>query len=250
MGADIYFVDYSSAENLPKDERHFAEKKFLQECADKIVKKYEMQGEKVLSIPVGGQGVIGSAGYAMFVPEIMKQMKEQDITAKYLVCGYGSTGTFAGLWAGAKYFNAPFEVIGIPIEPDYTPIEDTAKSINEISKFFDMGFTCKKEDIHLEIGNEAIPYGGTNYNEPDIETQKNIELMASTEAIILDPCYTGKVFRGFVDLIEKEIIPANENAVLLHSGGAPGLFGKEHCDSLQKLLWSDEEKDHVTVMKL
>lgn len=250
MGADIYFVDYSSAENLPRDERQIVEKKFLQECADKIVKKYEVQGEKVLSIPVGGQGVIGSAGYAMFVPEIIKQMKEQNITAKYLVCGYGSTGTFAGLWAGAKYFNAPFEVIGIPIEPDYTPVEDTVKSINEISKFFDMGFTCEKEDVHLEIGSDPIPYGGTNYNEPDIETQKNLELMASTEAIILDPCYTGKIFRGFVDLIEKEIIPANENVILLHSGGAPGLFGKEHCDSLQKLLWSDEEKDHVTVMKL
>ena len=102
MGADIYFVDSSAADALPAAEWDAAKAKFLEECTAKIVAEYEARGEKVLNIPVGGQGVIGSAGYIAAVPELMRQMKEQGITAKYLVAGYGSTGTFAGLWAGKQ----------------------------------------------------------------------------------------------------------------------------------------------------
>ena len=87
----------------------------------------------MLNIPIGGQTPFGSAGYIQAIPEIMGQMKEQHIHADYLVAGYGSTGTFAGLWAGAQYYHAPFEVIGIPIEPDMRPIEETVDFINELS---------------------------------------------------------------------------------------------------------------------
>ena len=46
---------------------------------------------------------------------------------------------------------------------------------------------------------------------------------------------------------KKEIIPANEMLYCFILEVLLVYFGKEHCDSLQKLLWSDEEKDHVTV---
>ncbi len=246
MGADIYFVDTTEAEKVPQEKQDAAKKQFLEECTAKIVAKYEAQGDKVLNIPVGGQGIIGSAGYIQAIPEIMQQMKEQNITARYLVSGYGSTGTFAGLWAGAKYYNAPFEVIGIPIEPDYRTKEETAEFINELSQYYDMGFKCRPEDIHLEIGG-AHPYGGVGYNEPDPITQQYIKMLAEQEAIFVDPCYTGKVFHGFIDLLRRGVIPHGENAIMLHTGGAPGLWSKEHLDDMQKQFWSDEE--NITVLK-
>lgn len=250
MGADIIFVDSSAADKLTGKEREAVKEEFLKECTQKILTKYEAMGEKVLNIPVGGQGVIGSAGYIQAIPEIMGQMEEQGITAKYLVAGYGSTGTFAGLWAGARYYNAPFEVIGIPIEPDYRLVEATADFINQLSDFYEMGFRITSKDIHLELGEEDNLYGGIGYNEPDHITQSYIQLLAREEAIFADPCYTGKVLHGFVDMIEKGIIPYGENAILLHTGGAPGLWTKEHLESMQEIYWSDEAKDHVTVMKL
>lgn len=246
MGADLHFIDMSAAQSLPKEERENAQKKYLEECTSKIVTGYEAQGEKVLNIPVGGQSVVGSAGYIQAIPEIMRQMKEQNIKADYLVAGYGSTGTFAGLWAGAKYYHAPFEVIGIPIEPDMRPIEETVDFINELSRTFEMGITCCKEDIHLELGEGENFYGGVGYNEPDQLTQKYIELLARTDAIFTDPCYTGKVLHGFVDMIQKGMIPETSNAIFLHTGGAPGLWTKEHLDSMNRTYWSDEEADHVT----
>ena len=60
-----------------------------------------------------------------------------------------------------------------------------------------------------------------------------IELLAQTEAIFLDPCYTGKVFNGYVNMIQNGTIQA-EDAIFLHTGGIPGLWSTEHMDALQK----------------
>ncbi len=289
MGADLYFVDTSSSGALPAAEQAAAKQRYVDECAARIIAEYEARGEKVLSVPVGGQTVIGSAGYIQAVPEIMAQMKEQGIHAKHLVVGYGSTGTFAGLWAGAKYYHAPFEVIGIPIEPDYRPVEETVDFINELSAYFELGFTCRKEDLHLEfgfdpagniptdspaagyssdqnvtglsasdvtaviggtVGPTPIGYGGVGYNEPDAVTESYIELLAHTEAIFVDPCYTGKVFHGYVDLLKRGVIRAEDGAIFMHTGGAPGLWTKEHLDHMQKEYWSDEKTDHVHTFTL
>lgn len=259
MGADIYFVDTSSADALPAAEQAAAKQRYVDECAARIIAEYEARGDKVLSVPIGGQTVIGSAGYIQAVPEIMAQMKAQNIRAKHLVVGYGSTGTFAGLWAGAKYYHAPFEVIGIPIEPDCRPVEETVDFINELSESFEMGFTCRKEDLHLEfgfnsaggaVGQTPVGYGGVGYNEPDAVTESYIELLARTEAIFVDPCYTGKVLRGYVDLLKRGVIRAEDGAIFMHTGGAPGLWTKEHLDHMQEGYWSDEEKDHVHIFKL
>ncbi len=250
MGSDIYFVDTAAADALPEDQRAEAKQRYLDECTAKIVADYAARGEKVLSIPVGGQTVIGSAGYVQAIPEIMRQMEEQHIEARHLVVGYGSTGTFAGLWAGAKYYHAPFEVIGIPIEPDYRPVQETVDFINELSRTFEMGFTCKASDLHLECGEGDNFYGGVGYNEPDAVTQSYLEQLARTEAIFVDPCYTGKVFHGFVDLVRKGKIATDSGAIFLHTGGAPGLWSKEHLDSMQAAYWSDEARDSVHVMKL
>lgn len=297
MGADIYFVDTSSADALPEAEQAAAKQRYVDECAARIIAEYEARGDKVLSVPVGGQTVIGSAGYIQAVPEIMAQMNAQNIRAKHLVVGYGSTGTFAGLWAGAKYYHAPFEVIGIPIEPDCRPVEETVDFINELSEYFEMGFTCRREDLHLElgfdpagsvpadspaagygsdpnvtghsssdvtghsssavtaaiggtVGQAPVGYGGVGYNEPDAVTESYIELLARTEAIFVDPCYTGKVLHGYVDLLKRGVIRAEDGAIFMHTGGAPGLWTREHLDHMQEGYWSDEEKDHVHTFKL
>ena len=162
----------------------------------------------------GGQTVIGSAGYVQAIPEIMRQMEQQHISAKYLVVGYGSTGTFCrAVGRRQGYYHAPFEVIGIPIEPDYRPVEETVDFINELSHTFEMGFTCTAQDLHLEFGPAERSYGGVGYNEPDSVTERCIELLAKTEAIFLDPCYTGKVFHGFLDLLRRGVISGADGAI-------------------------------------
>ena len=138
-------------------------------------------------------------------------------------------------------------MIGIPIEPDYHSLQQTADFLNQISETYDMGFTCTPEEIHLELGPAEAPYGGAGYNLPDRETWETIAHLARSEGVFLDPCYTGKSFRGFVDLVCRGTIAADSGAIFLDTGGAPGLWGREQLDFAQGLFWNDDR--NITVFK-
>jgi 1-aminocyclopropane-1-carboxylate deaminase/D-cysteine desulfhydrase-like pyridoxal-dependent ACC family enzyme len=49
-------------------------------------------------------------------------------------------------------------------------------------------------------------------------------VLARSEAILLDPCYTSKAMAGMIRHIRDGEIPANETVVFLHTGGMPALF--------------------------
>lgn len=218
MGADIYFV---------KDEASMDEK------VAEVLAKYEANGDKVYQIPVGGSNVLGAVGYVMAIKEIMEQIKEQGITIDHLVCASGSRGTYAGLLVGMKYFNAPFDIIGIPISPRAEGVAEEAllAYTKEISERFEMGIEVTSDDIKIMYGPEEALYSGVKYNEPDAITREAIITLAKTEAIFLDPTYTGKVFRGFLDFVKE-----GESTLLLHSGGTVALWTKEHLDDMQEQL--------------
>lgn len=241
LGAEIVFMDVSEARKMPpgpEQNKAYIDKRIY--ATNAIMQKYEEQGDKVLIIPIGGHNAIGTAGYIHAVKEIMEQMKDQDINAKYLVAGYGSTGTFAGLWLGAKYYNAPFEVIGVPMSPVPSSKESCAEFINSVSETFNLDIKCNPKELRVEQGPDNDKYAGIGYNIPDAKTREYMYMLARTEGIFTDPCYTGKTFRGFCELIQNDIIPKNENAIFLHTGGTPAIWTKEHLDEMQAELWGDD----------
>ena len=46
------------------------------------------------------------------------------------------------------------------------------------------------------------------------------------EAILLDPCYTGKAMAGLIHDVRAGAIRPHETVVFLHTGGAPALFSQ------------------------
>ncbi len=218
MGADIYFTEDNQ-----------------QDLAAKVIQSYTQKGHKVYEIPTGGSNITGAYGYLKMVQELMEQLDEQKILPKYLVVASGSLGTFAGIWAGAKYFNAPFTVIPIAVNPETSYREKQAADlINELSKEYELGIDCHESDLEIYFGRGEISYSGTAYNVPDVQTQQAIKLLAQTEGIFVDPCYSGKSFHGFVDIVTHVI--GNEDAIFVHTGGIPALWTKEHLDDMQKFV--------------
>jgi 1-aminocyclopropane-1-carboxylate deaminase/D-cysteine desulfhydrase-like pyridoxal-dependent ACC family enzyme len=51
-----------------------------------------------------------------------------------------------------------------------------------------------------------------------------MKLVARTEALLLDPVYTGKAMAGLVHLIRSAYFTKNESVIFIHTGGTPGLF--------------------------
>ncbi len=224
MGADIYFVENPA--NTPK-------------VIEDVCAKYAEQGDKVYVIPGGGSNPVGAVGYIMSIKEILDQMEKDNIKIDHLICTVGSMGTFGGMILGAKYFNAPFDVIAVPVSP--APKGDKEKQVadfvNKVSAEYEMGITITPEDVKIAYGPDDAPYSGEAYNKPDPVTREAIITLAKNEGIFLDPTYTGKTFRAFLDLVkEGEIVKEGENALFLHTGGAMALWTKEHLDDMQDQL--------------
>lgn len=229
--------DYLSG-NLTLDAMMGAKLVFAEDrerAALQIIAEHEAKGERVYYMPAGGSNSTGVLGYIMMVPELMRQLDEQDVHPKYVVCAVGSQGTYDGLLLGAKYFQAPFQVVGIPVAPlKPNQTEDMASFINEVSARYEMGITVTAADIKLYTGPQDRPYTGPAYSVPDPDTRAAMLELARTEGILLDPVYTGKAFRGMLDLLDRGILDGE--VVFLHTGGAAAIWSKEHLDAAQDQL--------------
>ncbi len=51
-----------------------------------------------------------------------------------------------------------------------------------------------------------------------------MQLLARTEAVILDPVYSSKAMAGLIDHVRQGRIGPDETVVFLHTGGTPALF--------------------------
>lgn len=220
MGADLRFTTGDEAE-----------------LAKQVIKEYESRGDKVFEIPLGGSTIEGALGYFYMAKEMKEQMDAMGVHPKYVVTACGSQGTFCGLWLGAKYFHTGFEVIPVAINPN--PLfkeEQAADLINRISETYELGITCAPSDISINIRRGDVCYSGLGYNVPDRGTRDAMRLLARTEAIFTDPCYTGKVFHGFLDMAQ-HVFPKGSGVVFVHTGGVPGIWTKEHVDAMQDDFW-------------
>ena len=67
-------------------------------------------------------------------------------------------------------------------------------------------------------------YLGPGYSLPSPEMVEAVRLVARTEAILLDPVYTGKAMAGLIDYVRKGRFPDGSNVLFLHTGGTPALY--------------------------
>ncbi len=90
--------------------------------------------------------------------------------------------------------------------------------------------------IKGEIPREAVlcfgDYVGPGYSLPTPEMTEAVKMVARTEAILLDPVYTGKAMAGLIDLARKDFFNKDENVLFLHTGGSPALYA--YLDNFMK----------------
>jgi len=81
--------------------------------------------------------------------------------------------------------------------------------------------------LGLAIPREAVvSIGGfwqPQYSVPNPGMVEAVQLLARTEAILLDPVYTGKATAGLIGLARNGFLKPGENVMFLHTGGLPAL---------------------------
>ncbi|MDR2301681.1 MAG: D-cysteine desulfhydrase [Deltaproteobacteria bacterium] len=179
------------------------------------------KGKKPFVIPGGAADPIGALGYAACAQEITAQLLESDYGLTHLVCASGSGGTQAGLLAGFAASNTPLKVIGVNVRrPTKKAQEDLIKTLTaDTLKLLDCPHPL---DPKLVLCLEK--YLGPGYSLPSPQTLEAVRLLAKTEAILVDPVYTGKALAGLMDLARTGYFKKGERVLFLHTGGFPALF--------------------------
>ena len=194
------------------------------ETAMAVKERYENQGEKVYYIPMGGSNELGILGYYDCAQELTVQAAELGISDSRVITAVGSMGTYMGLFCGLKDIESPLSLTGVLIMPYEESVRAYAKTyFDRVKERYDLEFDADKSDFHIEED-----YFYEAYNNPVPEVRQAIYNMARKEAILLDPCYTGKTFNGICQMVRDRKIQQGETIIMVHTGGQPGLNTPHH----------------------
>lgn len=206
-----------------------------------VIDKYTAEGEKVYYVPMGGSNELGLLGYVECAIELDKQAREAGIGDASVYVTVGSMGTYLGMLAGFKACGSGLDLIGINVLPYEGGGTDAENLRNALSEYlgkakafypdYPEAFDISPDEFHIET---AYIHGA--YNNPVEDVRDVMYYLARKEAIIIDPCYTGKTFEAVVCGARSGMIPQGSNVIFMHTGGLPGIYTKHHRIELEKEL--------------
>ena len=182
------------------------------------------EGRKGYIIPGGGSNALGGLGYVVCAQEVQQQCAAQGIHIDRVVVASGSSGTHGGLLAGffANHIQIPIIGIGVSREPaDQEPLVH-AEAV-AVAELLGLKTSVPREAV-VAIGGFWQP----RYSLPNPMMVEAVHMLARTEAILLDPVYTGKAMAGLIGLSRHGFFRREEHILFIHTGGAPALSAYEH----------------------
>ncbi|HEY4133427.1 MAG TPA: D-cysteine desulfhydrase family protein [Gemmatimonadaceae bacterium] len=215
FGATVHFIQANV------DPRFAVAADEVQKVAE-VVDELTRSGRKPYVIPVGGSSPIGAMGYVDGTRELHEQLRAASIRADRLYFGSGSRGTQAGLELGARAFKVDYKLHGIAVSAgEEEKVQRATRLANEAAAL--LGLSERVDPAELFTDQRFI---GEGYGVPTEECLEAIRLLARSEAILLDPCYTGKGMAGMLHDIRQGAIDPDETITFLHTGGSPALFAQ------------------------
>jgi len=172
---------------------------FKKKNSKSFINNLEKEFGEFFLIPEGGTNQLAVKGVSE-----MLTLKEKEFG--YICCSVGTGGTLTGLINAA---NAGTKVVGFSsLKGSFSE-----KDVRELLDRFDLTPNCE-----WEIINDYHFGGYARYNNKLIEFINNF-------SIPLDPIYTGKMFYGIYDLMEKGYFKKGSRVLAIHTGGLQGVAG-------------------------
>jgi D-cysteine desulfhydrase len=187
---------------------------------EKVAGDLRARGKKPYVIPGGASDPLGALGYVACAQELTQQLFDLGLDIQAIILPSGSGGTHTGMLTGLYGSNTPIPVLGMnvsrPREVQEGLIRDMAR---KTARFLGLEGDVPDSSITCLDG-----YVGEGYSRPTPAMAEAVTLLARTEAILIDPVYTGKAMAGLIDLVRKKAFPDGSDILFLHTGGAPALY--------------------------
>jgi len=192
----------------------------MPEAMNTMAEDVKTQGRRPYIIPGGASSPLGALGYVACAQEIISQAFDMGLQIDRVVCASGSAGTHAGLLVGFWGLNSGVPVVGMNVSRPKAQQEDLVfKLARETAVLVGIPGEVPRDGV-LCFGD----YVGPGYSLPTAGMVEAVKLLARTEAVLLDPVYTGKAMAGLIDLARKGFFKKGENVLFVHTGGSPALY--------------------------
>ncbi len=192
----------------------------MEDLMEEIAEDYRTKDFKPYIIPLGASDARGSLGYIKASMEMKEQFDNQGFEPDHIICPTGSGGTLSGLLAGKDLCGISSRITGFSVAFDSMSVKSKVMSVLEEIKgsyFPELNI----EEININVNDSYI---GEGYTKTTMEQLKMIKEVASREALLFDPTYTGKAFYGVTEEIRNGKYRKGEKILFIHTGGVFGLF--------------------------
>ena len=212
LGADVRFIPTQD----PYDDRVPG---WLDEVKDELISR----GQKPYVLHLTGEtSTLAACAYVDGAEELSLQFDEMGVEPEWLFVTAGSGITAAGLALGLKHFGRNTRVVGVSSSSQAEFLfQKIVEYGNAAARLLGLSTRLTADDVRV-----LDQYVGPGYGKSYAEVVETIRLVASEEALLLDPVYTGKCMTGLLDQIDKGTVGQGETVVFLHSGGGPNLFAQ------------------------
>ncbi|UCF56693.1 MAG: pyridoxal-phosphate dependent enzyme [Deltaproteobacteria bacterium] len=158
-------------------------------------------------IVVGGSSPLGVLGFVDAGLEFAIQVQRKEIPLpKVIFVAAGTCGTMAGLVLGLRLAGLRTRVLGVQVAPGFVANPKAmirlARKALKVMRRLDRSVP----EVRLTLADFPMERGhyGPGYGHPTRVCRQAIQFMAESEAIFLDPTYTGKTFGALMEYGKSE----------------------------------------------
>ena len=205
LGAEMHLLDQYQSETAD-------------EYAENLKTELEAEGANVYWLQEHMfPRVVGMVGFVSCGLELLDQIQEMNLEKVHI---YGVAGrSLCGLILTAKNLGLDWRFTGVTVNYDMPLNEYIFQHTDDIRDLLDLPISFEEADMRV-----LDQFVGEGYGLMTPEVADAIKLSAQTDAIMLDPNYTGTVMAALLDDIREGNLAPDETVIFLHSGGLPALF--------------------------
>ncbi len=188
---------------------------------DRIAAQLRDEGRRPYVIHLGPEHPPwGGLGYVEAACETWRQLQRLRREPSHVVIPSGSGLTHAGFLVGARAVGWQVPVLGVCVRRDAVQQHRRVlRRAREIVALLGNGLEIAEPDVIVDDSVLAPGYGRIN-----APTRAAIRLAAESEALLLDPVYSGRCMAGLLRFVEQGRIPSGSEVVFVHTGGTPAIF--------------------------
>lgn len=210
--------------NLLLDGMFGAEIRYVERREDRapvmreIAAQLRAHGHRPVEIPLGASTPLGALGLARAVGELAATGALPDA----IVHSTSSGGTQAGLVAGCILHDVRARVVGISADTPAGEMQQIVAGIlRGIAERLDLDPSAFPTAAQIEVDDRFV---GDGYGIPTPASRHAAELLARSEAIVVDQTYTAKAVAGLIAWVREGRFSESDTVMFWHTGGQVAIF--------------------------